>query len=312
METLYDLLGALPRDDAEGLRTAFRRAVKGTHPDVRPGDPDAALKFRQIVRANEILSDAEQRAVYDHLLHLARLEQELASGRVIAVRICKLAAGAMAVAGTSAAMVGGYLLLMHMSAASVAQANRVDVTMPASPKIAAVSPAGSPNATDDRASPAKRENASIPGEAIVTNAAMLPTAAESIPAAKVSPAPDGAENNEAGSLRPLEVSAYRSGDLDRAIADLNQAIQFEPRYLPAYIDRAVIFFRPRNSGSAFPDIAEKKRAEKQGSSKSAPTMAMKPRYVQTATAPSATPSPQRQTTAQDPSRGEGVVSLVVR
>src|SRR6266436_5536725 len=51
MKTLYDLLGALPKDDAEGLRTAFRQAVKGAHPDIRPGDPDAALKFRQIVRA---------------------------------------------------------------------------------------------------------------------------------------------------------------------------------------------------------------------------------------------------------------------
>ena len=51
MNTLYDLLGALPHDDAEGLRTAFRQAVKGAHPGIRPGDPDAALKFRQIVRA---------------------------------------------------------------------------------------------------------------------------------------------------------------------------------------------------------------------------------------------------------------------
>ena len=46
MDTLYDLLGALPRDDADGLRTAFRRAVKGAHPDLRPGDPDAAIRFR--------------------------------------------------------------------------------------------------------------------------------------------------------------------------------------------------------------------------------------------------------------------------
>ena len=79
MKTLYDLLGALPHDDAEGLKTAFRRAVKGVHPDIRPGDPDAALKFRQIVRANEILTDAEQRAAYDHLLELARLEPEWGS-----------------------------------------------------------------------------------------------------------------------------------------------------------------------------------------------------------------------------------------
>ena len=71
METLYDLLGALPDDGAEELRTAFRRAVKGTHPDLNPGDPDAALKFRRIVRASEILGDGEQRAAYDHLLDLA-------------------------------------------------------------------------------------------------------------------------------------------------------------------------------------------------------------------------------------------------
>ena len=29
METLYDLLGALPNDDADSLRAAFRRAAKG-------------------------------------------------------------------------------------------------------------------------------------------------------------------------------------------------------------------------------------------------------------------------------------------
>jgi curved DNA-binding protein CbpA len=63
METLYDLLGALPNDDADDLRAAFRRAVKRAHPDVNPDDPDAGLKFRRIVRANEILGDAEQRGL---------------------------------------------------------------------------------------------------------------------------------------------------------------------------------------------------------------------------------------------------------
>src|SRR5581483_11148211 len=75
MDTLYDLLGALPRDDAEELRVAFRRAVKGAHPDLNPGDPLAGQKFREIVRANEILSDEDQRAAYDHLLDLAHREQ---------------------------------------------------------------------------------------------------------------------------------------------------------------------------------------------------------------------------------------------
>src|ERR1700744_3018578 len=76
METLYDMLGALPRDDAEDLRAAFRRAVKGVHPDLNPGNPDAAQKFREIVRASEILGDTEQRAAYDHLLQLAHQEQK--------------------------------------------------------------------------------------------------------------------------------------------------------------------------------------------------------------------------------------------
>ena len=76
MDTLYDLLGALPRDDADELRVAFRRAVKGAHPDLNPGDPDAGLKFREILRANEILTDKDQRAAYDHLLVLARKERK--------------------------------------------------------------------------------------------------------------------------------------------------------------------------------------------------------------------------------------------
>src|SRR3984893_6643126 len=99
MKTLYDLLGALPSDDAEGLRTAFRKAVKGAHPDVHPGDPDAALKFREIVRAHEILGDAEQRTAYDRLLELSRLEQKSASEQAIAARIDKLGSGVIEAVG---------------------------------------------------------------------------------------------------------------------------------------------------------------------------------------------------------------------
>src|ERR1035437_3345607 len=115
MKTLYDVLGALPSDDAEGLRTAFRKAVKGAHPDIHPDDPDAALKFREIARANEILGDAEQRAAYDHLLELARQEQKSAAEHAIAARIHKLAFGVIALAGVSVVTVGGYLLFMHRS-----------------------------------------------------------------------------------------------------------------------------------------------------------------------------------------------------
>ena len=117
METLYDLLGALPNDGADDLRAAFRRAVKRAHPDVNREDQEAGPKFRRIVRANEILGDAEQRAAYDHLLAVARVEQEkqaLADAEqraaydalelqvakhALADKVHKLASGVMALAG---------------------------------------------------------------------------------------------------------------------------------------------------------------------------------------------------------------------
>jgi curved DNA-binding protein CbpA len=119
MKTLYDLLGALPGDDAEGLRAAFRQAVKGAHPDINPGDPEAATRFREIVRANQILSDEEQRAAYDHLLDLARLERESASKNAIAAVVHRLSSCTLALCSVSALAVTGYLLLIHVSAASV-------------------------------------------------------------------------------------------------------------------------------------------------------------------------------------------------
>ena len=209
MKTLYDLLGALPSDDAEGLRTAFRKAVKGVHPDLYPGDPDAALKFRQIVRAHEILSDAGRRTAYDHLLELARLEQKSASEYAIAAKVHKLASGVIALAGVSVVTVGGYLLFMYMSAALVAPANKVDLTARGSAEIARVSPAESPDTTNKSASPVKQESASVPGEAIVSSAAM--TQPNAVPAANVGPAP-GPAASAARSLRARGIFAFGNGD----------------------------------------------------------------------------------------------------
>src|SRR5467141_241786 len=116
METLYDLLGALPNDDADELTAAFRRAVKRVHPDINSEDLDAGLKFRRIVRANEILGDAEQRAAYDHLLALAHHKQEQAAKQAAADKVHKVASGVMALAGISVIAVGGYALSVQLSA----------------------------------------------------------------------------------------------------------------------------------------------------------------------------------------------------
>ena len=116
MGTLYDLLGALPDDNAEGLRVAFRRAAKATHPDTNPDNPDAALRFRQLVRAHNILSDAEQRATYDQLLAVAtRPPAPPARGTAVYEKIHRGATNTMAATFIAAALIGGYTVFSHMS-----------------------------------------------------------------------------------------------------------------------------------------------------------------------------------------------------
>ena len=140
MKNLYDLLGALPDDDAESLRTAFRKAVKAAHPDANTDDPDAALRFRQIVRANAILSDAEQRATYDRLLALTLRQPDPKSKRSTSGTIRKLASDAIAVALLSTVSIGGYLLFEQLSKASVPPVKATQVAARAPAEIVAVTP----------------------------------------------------------------------------------------------------------------------------------------------------------------------------
>jgi curved DNA-binding protein CbpA len=300
------LLGALPHDDAEALRTAFRRAVKGAHPDIRPGDPSAALRFRQIMRANQILGDADQRAAYDHLLELARLEQVSASKHAVAATIHKLASGVLALAGASVATVGGYLLFIHISAASVDQLD--DLNARATAEIAAVSSAVSSDTTELSVSLARRESASIRAEPIApTAAAVTHTDAESVRPADLGPSLKTAAS-EARSLRARGMTAYRNGDLKRAIADLDHALQLDPKFLPAYIDRGIISYRQRKFGRAYADIARPRRLEKATRSRSAPA-ARKPRIDQAGAATSMAWS-QPRTATQDSSQGDGFTSVM--
>ncbi|MFL0412447.1 J domain-containing protein [uncultured Sphingomonas sp.] len=45
----------------EDVRTAWRRLAKSNHPDVRPGDAEAAKRFQGIQAAYEVLRAAEER-----------------------------------------------------------------------------------------------------------------------------------------------------------------------------------------------------------------------------------------------------------
>lgn len=124
MTTLYDVLGALPNDNSDELRAAFRKAVKSTHPDLHPGDPKAAQKFRAILRANDILVDVDQRAAYDHLLALAEqehgLELKQSARHDVAAKLHRFAPVVMAAAGVSIIAIVFCLLFMQMPADPVA------------------------------------------------------------------------------------------------------------------------------------------------------------------------------------------------
>ena len=45
--------------DFEAVRVAWRRLAKSNHPDVRPGDKDAAARFQAIQAAYDVLKAAE-------------------------------------------------------------------------------------------------------------------------------------------------------------------------------------------------------------------------------------------------------------
>lgn len=306
--TLYELLGALPNDDAEGLRTAFRRAVKGAHPDIRPGDPDAAWKFRRIVRAHEILGDAEQRAAYDHLLDLAHIEEASANGQATAARIHKLASGVIALAAASVVTVGGYMLFMHLSPAMLAPADK-----PAMHASASVGPATPPPDTSGKgASLAKDEGAGIPAETGGPDTAIPKANAGNIPAAKVGPTP-GLATSDARSSRARSAFARRNATANGAVADRNQASLLDPKMTAARNDRGVMFHRLRRFERAFADIAPTNRVEKQIEkpvrAKPASATAGAPRLGPAAIARPLIPVPRPRTAAQDPSRQESMTAV---
>jgi DnaJ-class molecular chaperone len=62
---LYETLGVQKTDSETVIRSAYRKLAKRHHPDVNPGKPEAADRFKEISAAYDILSDKEKRARYD-------------------------------------------------------------------------------------------------------------------------------------------------------------------------------------------------------------------------------------------------------
>ena len=56
-----DLLGLDPDADFDAIKKAWRTKAKEVHPDVRPGDEDAAKAFQALQLAYDVLRAAEER-----------------------------------------------------------------------------------------------------------------------------------------------------------------------------------------------------------------------------------------------------------
>src|SRR5262249_11640565 len=65
MHELYQVLGVRSGAADEEIKTAFRRLAKQLHPDLHPGDADAARRLQDVLRAYETLSDRPSRMAYD-------------------------------------------------------------------------------------------------------------------------------------------------------------------------------------------------------------------------------------------------------
>ncbi len=67
-EDFYDILGVSQGASEEEIDEAYREKVREYHPDVSD-DPDAEEKFKKAKTAKEVLTDEEQRQMYDRMGH---------------------------------------------------------------------------------------------------------------------------------------------------------------------------------------------------------------------------------------------------
>jgi molecular chaperone DnaJ len=62
---LYAVLGVRKNASAPEVRRAYQKLARRLHPDLNPGDPQAAERFRDVSSAFAVLSDPQRRAAYD-------------------------------------------------------------------------------------------------------------------------------------------------------------------------------------------------------------------------------------------------------
>ncbi|MEO8009121.1 MAG: DnaJ domain-containing protein [Betaproteobacteria bacterium] len=271
-KTLYELLEALPDDDADGLRAAFRKAAKANHPDFNPGNAEASERFRRIIRANAILSDQRQRAEYDRLLELAKRQRsQPPQRRSRSATFRRLAADALTSAVVAIVLIAGYFVYKSAERSPLSTAQAVEIAREEPAQAAAARPvevAEASSQTEERTKPQGVE-APPPEHDVNEQAASKPAKPEApalitddaaSPNAFTSPPGDyGAK--DIAFYRERGMRAYRSGELYLALANFGVAIDLDPGSSDSYIDRGIVFHRLGDLKRALSDVAEAKRID---------------------------------------------------
>ncbi len=65
MEDPYQILGVQRDDSEDAIRSAYRKLAKRYHPDLNPGKPESAERFKAIASAYDLLSDPVKRGRFD-------------------------------------------------------------------------------------------------------------------------------------------------------------------------------------------------------------------------------------------------------
>ena len=275
MFTLYDLLDADPKADKARLKEAFRKAAKASHPDVRPDDADAPWRFRQIVRAHEILSDDELRAAYDHVVAFERrMLQERRSG-LLDNLLAKIVSGAATAAVVAIIVFGGYALSAHLAetpqlALTAGQLGSDDLDETDLPLSRAES---------DTSRPARKADAGLgpvlaalhevavetPIPVVARQPVTEPTRQVALgdavirdAEAALEPVPDRARH-DAKFFYTRGQLAYRFGDFTRALANYDAALRLDPGLERAWRDRSAVFALTSRFDRAAADLAQAER-----------------------------------------------------